>query len=106
MKNEIIYIIGKTGIYDHEANAIMDEAEYLLRKRGYKVINPLRLTDEDKEWPDCIRTDIAAIFCSNAVYVLPNWKTSDLAIMQFNIALNLKLKIIFASKMNFLNIQL
>ena len=97
-----IYISGKISGMEQEAATMFAEAETLLLVRGFKVINPMTLPHQhNRTWHSYMREDIKELCNCDAIYMLPTWKESDGAIIEYLLARNLNLEIIFASKINF-----
>ncbi len=87
---------------EEEAAAMFAEAEIILLARGYNVVNPMRLPHQhDGSWHNYMREDIRELCHCNAIYMLPNWKDSAGAVIEYHLARNLNLENIYASKLNF-----
>lgn len=92
-----IYI---SGAISNEPNAkqLFNEAkrEMLELYPDSDVINPMQLPHQhDHSWESFMREDIAALTKCEAIYMLRNWKKSRGAKIEFGIAENLKMKIIY-----------
>lgn len=92
-----IYLSGKISDLPHEeavANFNLVERKYI--KKGYKVVNPMKLKhNHDKTWQSYMREDIKALMDCDTIVMIPNWKSSEGACIEFNLAVNLGLNIIF-----------
>lgn len=83
-----IYIAGKiTGDEDYGEKFAKAE-DRLVEEMGYEVINPacLQLPDSCK-WEDYMRLTLAMVDLSDAVYLLPDWKESPGACIEYGYAL-------------------
>lgn len=85
---KVIYIAGKvTGLPVDEARALFDKPTAYLRKEGHTVINPMELIEDPKtEWHSAMKTCIAALVKVDAVLLLDNWKDSEGATFEKEIA--------------------
>ena len=94
---EKIYISGKiTGLDEHEAFKMFDEAENELIIQGYEVVNPMNIEhNHDKSWLNYMRTDIKALMECDCVYALNNWHYSRGAKIEVNLAKKLGMKVIY-----------
>lgn len=98
-----IYISGPiTGIEDKNRPAF--EAETIrLRKLGYQVVNPLEVCEGEEDaltgadlWKHCMRKDIKAMMDCDALALLPGWLFSRGARIEWDLAVNLGMKIYLA----------
>lgn len=91
-----IYISGKISGIENEAFAIFEEAEKRLLELGHEVVNPMRLNhDHDKSWENYMKEDVKALCECDGVYMLSNWRDSKGAVIEHDLALNLKMKIVY-----------
>jgi hypothetical protein len=91
----IIYIAGKvTGIPHSECKEKFTKAEFILKKKGYSPINPLRLVDPSTNWQNSMKICIRLLLDCDAIYLLQDWKKSKGAKIEFAIAKLTGLKII------------
>ena len=93
-----IYISGK--ITDNE-NYIteFEAAEKALKIAGYKPINPAKEQLPDgATWADYMRQDLKLLCDCDGVYMLYDWQRSNGAVLEFTVARNLGLKIMFQRK--------
>jgi hypothetical protein len=83
-----IYIAGKvTGLPVDEARASFDKPTAFLRKEGHTVINPMELIKDPKiEWNTAMKTCIIELVKVDAVLLLDNWKQSEGARFEKEIA--------------------
>lgn len=72
-----VYISGKiTGLDRQVAENNFARAEKYLKNKGYDVVNPTRLCDEETDWDVAMKVCIDALLKCDAIYLLPNWKDS------------------------------
>lgn len=92
---EKIYISGKIiGLENNEAFKRFDEAEKELKAKGFEVVNPMTIEhNHDKSWINYMKTDIKALMDCDAIYMLPNWKTSRGAKIERQLAIDLGMKV-------------
>lgn len=83
-----IYIAGKvTGLPVDEARASFDKPTAYLRHQGHTVINPMELIKNPKEvWHSAMKTCIAELVKVDVVLLLDNWKDSEGARFEKEIA--------------------
>jgi uncharacterized protein DUF4406 len=83
-----IYISGPmTGVINKN-NDSFNRAAFLLRRKGYPVVNPSELDmDQPKStWAECLRRDIRELMDCDAVATLPSWQKSKGAGLEVYIA--------------------
>lgn len=85
---KVIYIAGKvTGLPVDEARALFDKPTAFLRKEGHTVINPMELIEDPKtEWHTAMKKCIIELVKVDAVLLLDNWKESEGATFEKEIA--------------------
>lgn len=89
-----IYISGKITGIEKEAPALFEAAEKKLKIKGYEVVNPMTIPHEhDKSWNSYMKADVKAMCDCDEIFMLANWKDSKGAIIEWNIANFLGLKI-------------
>lgn len=68
-----IYIAGKvTGVPVAERTAKFKAAEMMLKKRGFKTVNPIELvSDPNTEWQKAMDICFEGLAKCNAIYMLP-----------------------------------
>ena len=99
-----VYISGKITGYDIEvAESKFNESEEFLRLKGFTPVNPFKLseTHPDKTWKDYMIDDIRWLFDCDAIYLHSDWGQSKGARIEYQIAKELNLKVMFAGE--FLN---
>ena len=99
-----VYISGKITSYDIEvAESKFNESEEFLRLKGFTPVNPFKLseTHPDKTWKDYMIDDIRGLFDCDAIYLHSDWGQSKGARIEYQIAKELNLKVMFAGE--FLN---
>ena len=92
-----IYLSGKiTGLHIEGADNHFNKAEEKLNQCGYEVINPMNINhDHDKSWENYMRVDLKALLDCDFIYMLKNWHLSKGANIEYNLAKDLGLTIIF-----------
>lgn len=92
-----IYIAGKiTGLKVEEYTANFNSAKKELNKLGYDVISPIDLiTDPNTDWSEAMKICITELLKCDGICMLSNWESSKGAKIEFRLARQLGLKIIF-----------
>lgn len=90
-----IYISGKiTGTSDY-----MDrfaKAEKALRTKGLEVVNPAKEDlPKNLPWEEYMKHDVKLLAGCDAIYMLDGWRQSRGACLERELALNLKLKVLY-----------
>jgi len=96
MKN--CYISGKiSGLDEYEYQALFQCGEDEVKKLGMNPINPCKIEPYKgiTEWKNYMIADITELVKCDAIYVLRNWKQSEGAKTEVNLALQLSIDIIF-----------
>jgi len=91
-----IYISGAiTGLDIEVAKEKFKQGEVVVREMGFIPINPLDLAqqDENTTWLDYMRADIKVLVDCCGILMLDNWKDSKGAVVEYNLAKGLGLKI-------------
>lgn len=94
---EKIYISGKiTGLSLSDAYIRFLDAQIKYESVGFKVVNPMRINhDHDLSWESYMRADLKAMLDCTHIFMLKDWHTSRGANIEYNLARELGLKIIF-----------
>ena len=98
-----IYISGK--ISGLPIESVVDKfarnAEFLMVK-GFEPVNPIDVSPYhvSKTWEDYMRDDISALMKCDAIYMLNDWGQSRGARIEYVIAKELGLEIIFEGELN------
>ena len=73
-----------------------------LSLKGHTPINPMDISPfkPNKEWKDYMIDDIKVLFECDAIYMLKDWGQSKAARIEYNIAKELGLNIIFEGEFN------
>ena len=101
-KIKTIYISGKVTGIEAQAKELFDDIEQRLISEGYGVVNPMSLRhDHDKSWQSYMRECLDALLKCDAIYVLPNYKQSQGAMIELQLASTLGMEVIYASKINY-----
>lgn len=96
MAIERVYISGKISGMKQEAKELFRNAEIKLIRHGYKPVNPMSLPHHhDKEWSSFMKEDIIALLSCDSVYFLTNWHESKGAKLEFDLAVDLGLNLLF-----------
>ena len=89
-----IYIAGPITGMEEKAKVKFNEAETLLRAKGYEVINPMKLPHfHDKEWKSYMKECLQALFDCDEIFMLTGWRKSKGAVLEHKVALGLDLEI-------------
>lgn len=96
IKNRI-YISGKiTGLPIEVALTMFNNATDLFENNDWDVVNPMTLNhDHDLSWENYMRVDLIALLKCSHIYMLKNWHTSKGANIEYNLAKDLGLTVIF-----------
>ena len=96
-ENKTIYISGKiTGLPIETAYEIFSIAEKQLIENGFKTINPMTIEhNHNKSWENYMRVDLKSLLDCNYIYMLKDWHLSKGANIEYNLAKDLGLSIIF-----------
>lgn len=86
-----VYISGQiTGLEENEYRKLFNEAEDILAAFGYDPVNPAALeeTEDTKNWSwhDYMRRDIKLLCGCAYIYLLPNWRNSKGAQLEYMVA--------------------
>ena len=93
-----VYISGKiTGLQIEEVNENFSKAASYIRSIGHIPISPLDITppNADMDWKEFMIKDISGLLDCDAIYMLKNWGQSKGARIEYQIAKEMDLKIIF-----------
>lgn len=94
-----IYLSGRITGKDIElVKLCFESAETRFVSQGHEVVNPLKIEhNHDKSWESYMKADIAELLKCDAIYMIGDWYKSRGAMLELNIANELKLKTIFQS---------
>jgi len=99
MSKKKIYVSGKiTGLDINEATKMFkDAAGFVEKVMEEEAVNPMGLVEQNDDWLwiDYMRVDIEALIYCDGIIMLPNWKESDGAKVEHELAKGLKLKIYY-----------
>lgn len=97
-----VYISGKiTGLDIDVAREKFQVDEDHLHSLGYEVVNPIKITGQDGEtWRECMSECLDELLYCDAILMQPDWGESRGARLEYVMARELDLKILFSSKMN------
>ena len=90
------YISGPiSGLPFDKVEQAFNDAEIRLQEEGYEVVNPLKngLT-KDHSWSEHMKADIKLLMDCDTIYLMKNWKKSEGATIEREIALSLRYDII------------
>lgn len=98
MKTMKIYISGKiSGLPVDEVVAKFQTAAWKIRKFGQTPINPLdNGLPIEAEWADQMGKDIALLLRADAIYMLSDWRQSEGATIEYQIARQRRMRIFLA----------
>lgn len=97
------YISGKiSGLPEHEARAKFDNTAILLKAKGYTPVNPFDVqpAHPNPVWEDYMAADIHALMHCQAIYMQRDWGQSKGARIEYQIALELGLVVMFEGQFN------
>ncbi len=92
------YISGKiSGLTQEEAFDKFEKAEEDVIKLGYIPVNPMKLLpySPDLEWEDYMDKDLSVLLRCQGIYMLPDWSASRGARIEYVVANEKGIKIIF-----------
>lgn len=96
---EKIYVSGKiAGLERQAAFDKFQDAEFRLAGHGYDVVNPMKIDRKGaapSTWEEFMVGDIEELLKCNAIYMLRNWGQSRGARVEYAIARELGINIIF-----------
>jgi len=98
MNIQKIYISGKiTDLPISEVIAKFQAAETKIRRFGFEPVSPLRNgLPLEAEWADQMGKDVALLLRSDAIYMLPDWRQSEGATLEYLIARQRRMRIFLA----------
>ena len=96
-----IYISGPiSGIEINIAYQIFEKAENKLLNEGYEVVNPMKLDhSHGKTWTDYMKEDLKAMMDCDAIFMLPQWRSSAGAKIEHDLAKKLGIDIFYFYKL-------
>ena len=90
-----IYICGKvTGLPYKQVRDKFNEAEQKLKGMGFTPVNPVQFVPEACEWNTAMKICISRLIDCDAIFLLPDYKQSKGAMLEYEIAKALDFKII------------
>lgn len=94
-----VYISGKvTGLPIHEVTMKFGQAVKEIEALELTAINPLAVVNDWKaKWPDAMRKCIIALMEADVMYMLPDGDESKGALLEFMIAQDLELPVVFSA---------
>lgn len=95
----MIYLSGPMSGHPDYNRPAFDRAAKILRQKGYKVWSPAEAFDRSTFMPRShyMRADIKALMKCSTVMMLPNWESSKGARLEYEIAKELELPVLFLS---------
>ena len=95
LKRNRVYISGKITGIEGLANDYFKAAEQKLKAAGLTPANPFKFDhDHDKSWESYMRVCIIELCKCNTIYMLPNWKDSRGAKIEYKLAKKLGLHVL------------
>lgn len=93
-----VYLSGPiTGVEGYMEN--FERFESLLQSRGYKVVNPAKFVfDPSISYDEIMEHDIAELAKCDAIYLMPGWRNSKVAVMEMNFAREKNIHILVLSE--------
>lgn len=98
-----VYISGKiTGLPMESVTEKFKWHSCFLEAKGYKPVNPIEVSPfkEEKTWHDYMADDIAELLKCDAIYMLKDWGQSKGARLEYLIARDLGLVVLFEGEFN------
>lgn len=96
--NRKIYIAGPmTGYAEHNFPAF-ERAAKELRAKGYQVVSPHEIENDQNDWYQCMRDDIKQLVDCDTIYILDGWRYSRGALLEKCIAEGLDMEVWFESR--------
>jgi predicted secreted Zn-dependent protease len=87
MNTKKVYIAGKvTGEPYEDCKAKFNRRAEILRKQGYEVINPVEIVSRTASWETAMKICIKALVNCDAYYMLPGWRDSRGAKIEYKLA--------------------
>lgn len=96
--NRKIYIAGPMSGYTEHNFPAFEQAAKELRAKGYQVVSPHEIENDQNDWYQCMRDDIKQLVDCDTIYLLDGWWTSRGATLEKNIADGLDMEVWFESK--------
>lgn len=89
-----VYISGQITGLDNFAE-LFKQAQTELESQGHEIVNPCNLPhNHDKTWQSYMKEDIKALCDCDAIYMLPNWSSSNGARLEYHVALRIGMTIL------------
>lgn len=89
-----VYISGQITGLDNFAE-LFEQAQIKLESQGHEVVNPVKIEhNHDKTWRSYMKNDIKALCDCDAIFLLPNWESSNGARLEYHVALRLGMTIL------------
>lgn len=87
---------------EHEARAKFETTQTILADLGYHPVNPFDVPPykDNPTWEDYMAADIRALMDCNAIYMQCDWGQSKGARIEYQIALELGLVVMFEGQFN------
>jgi hypothetical protein len=93
--NRKCYIAGKvTGLPYDDVFDKFQSAAFGLKLADYDVVNPMEIVPKRASWDKAMDICIEALLTCDCIYMLPDWKDSKGARLEFETAMNFKLTIV------------
>lgn len=93
-----VYLSGQiTGLHQDVAEKMFEQAEYEMGQLKFdQIINPMKLDHQNNSgWADYMKTDIKALLDCSHIYMIRGWEKSRGARLEFQLAYELGIVIIF-----------
>lgn len=91
-----VYVAGKVSGEDRTMcyNKFRN-AEKLMESRGFQAVNPIRLVGNwETDWTTAMKICLRALLDCDGIYLLPDWQESAGAVMEYQMAEALGIKIV------------
>ena len=93
-----VYISGKiSGLQLEEAYKLFEQAEEEVKNLGGTPVNPMKICQQNDswDWEDYMEKDLGVLLRCEGIYVLKNWGSSKGARVEYAVAKEMQLTIIF-----------
>lgn len=94
-----VYISGPITGHEDTADERFEAGEAVVREMGHEPLNPMKLdfpsVNGAPEWKDYMKRDLAELMDCDGIYMLKRWRESKGARVEFAVAAQMNLKIMF-----------
>ncbi len=91
----IVYIAGPISGHKPEKVApLFAQAQEKLTQAGHQVVNPMVISYHYASWKEAMKNDLKALMECDAIYLLPGWRTSAGAFLEYQVAVAFGLRVL------------